>query len=78
MAIRQVNNKKSKATSHKQDSTMADSSESSESAVLVNNMEFEVPDHVGSLGLENLEIKIKKEPEDWVNVEDKSTCWEDI
>ena len=71
-------NKKSKAATRKQGSAAEDASDSSESAVSVNNMEFGVPDHVGSLGLENLEIRIKKEPEDWVHVEDESTCWEDI
>ena len=54
---RQGPNKKSKTTSRKQDSTTVDSSDSSENAVSVNNMEFGAPDHVGSLGLENLEIK---------------------
>ena len=55
-----------------------DLSDSSESEVLVKNMEFEVPTQAGTLGMEQLEIKIKKEPEDWVHVEEESTYFEDI
>ena len=52
-----------------------DSSDSSSSKVLVHNMEM---DQVGTLGMENLDIKIKEEPEEWVHIDYETTCWEDI
>ena len=59
----------------KQDDSSTESSDSLSSAALVNNMEL---DQIGTLGMENLKIKIKKEPEDWVHIEDETTWWEEI
>ena len=72
-AGRKANNKNKTAERKRDDSSM-ESSDSS-SAVSVNNMEL---DQVGILGMENLNIKIKKESEDWVHIEDETTCWEEI
>ena len=52
-----------------------ESSDSSSREVLVHNMEL---DQVGTLGLENMNSEIYKEPEDWVHIEDETTWWEDI
>ena len=52
-----------------------------ESALLatrMGNMEFAVPDWVVTLGLEEFQIRNKQKPEDWVRVEVKHTCWENI
>ena len=74
-AGRKASNKNKTAESKRDDSSTASSTTSSSSAVSVNNMEL---DQIGTLGIENLNIKIKKEPEDWVHVEDETTCWEEI
>jgi hypothetical protein len=75
---KQAGNKKSKAVTRKADRHSSDSSESSDSAMSVNNMEFRTHNEMGTLGLENMQIQSKQEPDDWVHVEDESTSWEEI
>jgi hypothetical protein len=75
---KQAGSKKSKAATRKADRHSSDSSESSDSVMPVNNMEFRNHNEIGTLGLEKMQIRIKQEPDDWVHVEDESTCWEEI
>ena len=66
---------KNKTTECNQDDSSMESSDSCSSDVWVHNMEM---DQIGTIGIKNLNTKIKKEPEDWVHIEDEMTCWEDI
>ena len=50
-------------------------SDSSTSEVSVHIMEL---DPVGTLGMEEMTINIKNEPQHWDHIEDKMTCWEEI
>jgi hypothetical protein len=43
----------------------------------VNNIEFRNR-KLGTLGMENLQIQCKEEPDEWVHVEDESSYWEEI
>ena len=49
---------------------MTDLSESSSSEVSVHIIEL---DQIGTLGMENLNIEFKEEPDEWVHIEDETT-----